>query len=110
MSDSTSAFLVTQVYRIPFLLIYVVALVVAIRRLGTMGDAALLAAIGFGFLTAGWVLTTVFMHIQYTETARGTSMQEVAHFAAIFVPAAQLSSLIGTALVAMAVFRRGARA
>ncbi len=105
MSDSTLAFIFSQVFRTPLLIVYLVALVLAVRRRQALGEVALFAGLGFGALAFSSLVSAGFMYWQITSFARGASADEIAG-ATGYLGFAHLAELVGAVLVIIAVFWR----
>jgi hypothetical protein len=103
MSETTTAFLVSQIFEIPVLLVYIIATAIAITR-HPARKSALPAAWGFGLLTAGWLINAGYQYWQLSILKNGGSVHELGRVALAAGAASHLLQLVGLILVMLAVF------
>ncbi|WP_437521904.1 hypothetical protein WME79_30120 [Sorangium sp. So ce726] len=104
MGETMLTFLGTQIFRMPFLIAYIIAIALAFSRYPTQGKAALLAGCGFFLFVMGWLINAVYMYWQISSFRGSGAAQELVWIASLTGLVSHLVELVGLVLVMLALF------
>jgi hypothetical protein len=107
MQGGSGVFLMSQIYRIPIVAIYVVAIVLAILRRRTLGLSSWFTVLGCGLWLMSWLATSALMWWQMTSQDQGVPLEQVGVVSGVIAPVTSLLAAVGTALVLAAALRLG---
>lgn len=102
MNPQLIGFAMSQIWQLPFLLLFVVGLFLAASR-RDLGRAQSFAVVGFGLLTLGIVLQAVQMYQIYVMRADG-DYRSIASTSAIFSLGNAIVRLAGFVMLMFAIF------
>ena len=91
-------------FRVLFILLYVVAVIVSVLRRERLGTAMLPAVLGFAILCCASSISTLILYWQIHVASSGQEIRDVAYMLGFLTVTAQAMGIAGALLVVIAVF------
>ena len=103
------SFLGASLFRIPTLLIFLVAFVLAVVRSPELGKAAWTATLGFGALAVSSAIGLGMLYLPMAAVAHHTPVRDIAQSLAVLGLGGSITEMAGAILIAVAVFQKAER-